>query len=266
MAVIDCKLNAGMLGISTSIKIVLPSMRSGCNDTDFSSFYRRDKKFPAVWLLHGGSGSSSDLLYHMPLPELADRFRVAFIVPDAQNSCFRDMVYGQKWMTYITEKLPPYVYANYPISSAREDNLITGFSMGGYGSLQLALQKPEKYGAAAPMAIGNKAVYKYAQKLLDDNFDAQLYAVYGENREGLSESDADCYYLVRSAEKEAKKIRYLLCAGTQDFTYEDTKLMCQTMNTEGFKVDFIENTFAHEDASWIEFMPRILKWFLNKEK
>ena len=266
MAVIDCKLNAGLLDISTSLKIVLPTRRSGCTDMDFSSFYRRDKRFPAVWLLHGGSGCSGDLLYHIPLPELADQFQVAFIVPDAQNSCYRDMVYGQKWMTYITEKLPSYVYANYPISSAREDNLITGFSMGGYGSLQLALLKPEKYGAAAPMAIGNKAVEKYAKRLLEDNFDAQLLAVFGENREELSESDADCYYLVPRAKEEAKNIKYLLCAGTQDFTYEDTRTMYQAMRKEGYRIDFMENAFGHEDASWRDFLPRILNWFLGEGK
>lgn len=265
MAVISCQLNPTFMGISTTIKIILPTKRSGVPEDELQEFYKNKNKYPAVWLLHGGSGSSEDLLYHIPLVSLADRFQVAFIVPDAQNSCYRDMVHGPGWMSYITEKLPPYIYANYPVSPARDDNLITGFSMGGYGCLQLALLKPEKYGAAAPMAIGNGIVRKYIEHSLDKDFDSNIKAVFGEDRAHLTLSNADCYYLMPRAGAEAKKVRYLLCAGTKDFTHDDTETMYHAMQKEGYEAGFIENEYAHEDASWIEFLPRILEWFLNQK-
>lgn len=265
MAVIDCQLGPEFLGISTTIKIILPTRHSN-GSRDYSGLYSTQKKYPVVWMLHGGSGCSADLLYHLGLVSLAEQFQVAFVVPDGQSSCFRDMVYGPKWMTYITEKLPPYLYSNYPVSQNREDNLITGLSMGGYGCLQLALLKPERYGAAAPMAIGNGIVRKYAAHELDEDFDKKMLAVFGEDREKLLKSDADCYYLMPRAGKTAREVRYLLCAGTADFTHEDTETMYHAMQKEGYQADFIENKYAHEDASWSEFLPRILEWFLNKEK
>ncbi|MFA4133067.1 MULTISPECIES: alpha/beta hydrolase [unclassified Brevibacillus] len=56
------------------------------------------------------------------------------------------MKFGFRYFSYISEELPIICKSVFNISSEREDTIIIGDSMGGYGALKCALSKPERYG------------------------------------------------------------------------------------------------------------------------
>ena len=56
---------------------------------------------------------------------------------------------GQLYFTYLTEELPRYLEDLFNLAPRREDTLIAGNSMGGYGAFKAAFLRPELYGAAA---------------------------------------------------------------------------------------------------------------------
>lgn len=115
-------------------------------------------RLKVVWLCHGGSGDHNEWLYHVDLCALADKYRVAFVVVNAKDSCFVDMPYGLNYGTYLGKEIVNLIWSNFKIlSSKREDNYIAGLSNGGYGCLYLGLTYPENYAAIGAFSAGDKA-------------------------------------------------------------------------------------------------------------
>jgi len=56
------------------------------------------------------------------------------------------------WETYITEDLINYVDSHYRTIASRESRGLAGHSMGGYGTLRIAMKHPEVYAAIYPMS------------------------------------------------------------------------------------------------------------------
>jgi S-formylglutathione hydrolase FrmB len=52
----------------------------------------------------------------------------------------------------VSEELPRYVQAVFPLSDWREDNFVAGSSMGGYGAFKLALNQPDRFAAAISLS------------------------------------------------------------------------------------------------------------------
>lgn len=105
-----------------------------------------------VYLLHGLCGRSGDWLDYTPLPLLAERHDVAFVMPDAARSFYADMACGFPYFTYVTEELPDLCARTFRLPTAREDTGVIGVSMGGYGALKCALARPERYAFCAAFA------------------------------------------------------------------------------------------------------------------
>ena len=133
-----------------------------------------------VYLLHGLCGRSGDWIDYTMLPQLADQYRISFVMPEVARSFYTDMRYGQKFFTYVTEELPATCQSLFNISAQRQDCAIIGASMGGYGALKCALSKPEQYGyccafSSACLFLKEGLEYQRLHGKSDD-----LKAAYGE--------------------------------------------------------------------------------------
>lgn len=67
------------------------------------------------------------------------------MIPRVETSFYTDMVYGHQYFTFVSEELPKFVRAIFPLSDKREDNFVAGMSMGGYGALKLALSNQKSF-------------------------------------------------------------------------------------------------------------------------
>ena len=145
MAVMTLRFNPKTIGLATQVRIILPT---GVHqpDTDFRKLYGEKKPLPVLWLLHGGSDNYADWHDCTPVQVLADKYSYAVVMPDAQTSSYANMAYGPNWLDYFRTELPEYIYTHFPVSRRREDNFISGMSMGGGGAYLNALDHPELYG------------------------------------------------------------------------------------------------------------------------
>ena len=107
------------LRFNTEIDLVVPQR---------GNEYKREKKSPVLFLLHGGGSSHSDWLRNTRIEELAEKHGWIVVCPDGQNSSWSDMHMGAEWFTYITTELYDFVHAVLPASAERNDNLIAGLS------------------------------------------------------------------------------------------------------------------------------------------
>lgn len=121
-----------------------------------------DTRFPAVYLLHGYSGSYSDWQKHIDLRPLADKYGFILVCPDGgYNSWYLDspMDSTSQYETHIINEVIPYIDAHYSTLGQGKTRAITGLSMGGQGSLYLAARHPGLFYAAGSMSGGVDLTY-----------------------------------------------------------------------------------------------------------
>lgn len=118
------------------------------------------RRYPVVYLLHGYTGT--DLGYFGPtgrqLHLIAERVygsgaarEMILVMPNAMNA-FGGSMYGSSvttgdWESYIAEDLVAYMDRNYRTIPRREARGLGGHSMGGYGTLRIAMKRPDVFSA-----------------------------------------------------------------------------------------------------------------------
>lgn len=109
-----------------------------------------DKKWPLVLFLHGAGESGSDLekvKIHGPPKLVAAGKKFPFILVSPQAETAR-----RGWNADALNALLDDVMANYKIDADRV--YLTGLSMGGYGTWNLAAAHPDRFAAIAPICGG----------------------------------------------------------------------------------------------------------------
>lgn len=121
--------------------------------------YEKNKstKYPVLYLLHGYSGnhrSWADLKQN--LPELATYNNFIVVCPNGENSWYWDSPRNPKsqFETFVSKELIEYIDKNYRTVASKQGRAITGLSMGGHGSLFLAMNHPDVFGACGSMSGG----------------------------------------------------------------------------------------------------------------
>ena len=155
MAVLRVNLFSRELGTSTNVTMVLPGFDQNSDlGLPLSQVYDPNKKFPVLWLLHGGSGDDGDYLNWTNIARYAVEYDCAVICPCDYNAAYSDYPRGAKYYTYITEELRAFCLARFPLSDRREDNFVGGLSMGSGGAMKIAVDQPERYSHALIMSGG----------------------------------------------------------------------------------------------------------------
>src|SRR5258706_4281301 len=72
------------------------------------------------------------------------------VMPSAGRAYYMNVRDGsQKWEDFVMKDLLPYIRKNFNVVQGREGTFITGISMGGMGSLRMAVKYPEVFQAVA---------------------------------------------------------------------------------------------------------------------
>ena len=120
-------------------------------------------RFPVIYLLHGAGGDENEWAAKGGAVETLDglikrdliRPSVVIMPTFGAASWWADGA-SEKAETAMMQELIPYIESKYKALTERSGRAIGGLSMGGYGSLNLALRYPDKFCAAA---IISPAIY-----------------------------------------------------------------------------------------------------------
>lgn len=125
------------------------------------SYSTSDKRYPVVYVLHWYTGSYTSMVelvldsYRKALLE-GNAQEMIFVFPDASNMLGGSQYLGSPtigdYETYITQELVDIVDARYRTIGDRNSRGVTGCSMGGDGSIYLALKYPGVYSVTAPVS------------------------------------------------------------------------------------------------------------------
>jgi len=149
MAFIETHHYSKTLGMEMQFNIILPQERQP---------YKSEEKLKVLWLLHGGSGDSTAWSRMSNIERYALEYGIAVVMPGVYYSCCTDMEHGGRYCTYLADELPVIVHNMFSrLSKLREDNIIGGFSNGGYGCFKVGLTRPDVFGVICALSAGDKS-------------------------------------------------------------------------------------------------------------
>ena len=176
MAVVNLDFYSYELAMNTQATVLLPERR-GVPCTS-----REGRPYPVLYLLHGHGQDHTSWLRLTRLENYLQNSDVIVVMPNGSRGCYVDGVHSHRYGTYLTEELPCILKNWFHISNQREETMIAGMSMGGYGALRAALSHPEQYGTVVGLSsvirMGKTSLRGHADKGLaipevpeiDDNF------------------------------------------------------------------------------------------------
>ena len=136
----------GLVNISYVIPNDVPPEMVGVNP-----HYQRPMK--TLYLLHGFSGNENDWLYTGLAEEVAGAYNLAVIMITTGNNFYLDRkATGCQYGTYAGKEVVEYTRNIFCLSDKREDTLIGGLSMGGFGAIHTALAYPETFGGVVALS------------------------------------------------------------------------------------------------------------------
>jgi S-formylglutathione hydrolase FrmB len=250
--------------------------RSGVASTMRGSPPARGKEpFRVVYLLHGLHGDQGTWLDNTLLPLFAKKYNVIFVMPEVGRSFYTNLKYGRKYYTFLSEELPQLCRKIFNISAKREDTAVMGCSMGGYGSLRLALSLPEQYGFCG--AISSACLYfkpildqlrkdpgpyletgPEAEEILTD-----LRAIYGDGLE--YREDYDVVELAKNFPSTQPRPRIYSCCGLEDDLRNDNVNFTAEMKNTAFDYTYEEWTGGHDWYFFSDALKRALEFWQNQK-
>lgn len=262
MALFQCKLFSNALYRSVNVNVILPLPDS--NNDFFGADIRYPKpgeKLAVLYLLHGFSADESDWQRFSRIESYAQTRHIAVVMPDGYNSFYEDSPFGAAYATYVSEELPSIVESIFPISGKRENKFIAGLSMGGGGTLKMALRHPEKYAAAASLSGGIQTRSSNSPSGVSSRSNQWRSFAYGLNSEYFVPEMSDLKVLLKQRLDEGADLPKLyMCCGTEDFTYEMNVEFRDYARSIGADLTWEEGPGAHNFDFWDPYIKKILDW------
>ena len=113
-------------------------------------------RYPVVYFLHGIFQDAYGVLNKfLPLLDYLISNKiitpVIVVIPNGENyyggSFYTNSYVSGNWQDFIREDVVQYIENNYPVLKHRDSRGLSGFSMGGYGSIKIAMKFPSVYGS-----------------------------------------------------------------------------------------------------------------------
>ncbi|ULQ59524.1 esterase family protein [Brucepastera parasyntrophica] len=126
------------------------------------SYYTSDKSYPVVYFLHGYNEVPGELVRSLEFADEAfsgqDAKEMIIVEPEGSN-LYRGSFYVNSPATgnyedYIAKELVALIDSKYRTIAKKEARGIAGFSMGGFGTLNLALKHPDVFSCVQALGPG----------------------------------------------------------------------------------------------------------------
>ena len=234
-------------------------------EIDSNPHYKRGPK--SVYLLHGYSGCDSDWMINAPLQDLANQYNVNFFMPNGDNSFYLDQPQdGFKYCTYVGKEFVEYTRKTFNLSDKREDTMIGGLSMGGFGAIHTGLTYPDTFSRI--MAFSSALIIESLDKMSpeDDNPIANFSyyeLIFGDLSTAASTDINPAVLAQKLKAKNAEIPKIFMSCGTEDFLFEENNNFKKEMDTIGIDVEYRTWSGIHDFVFWRASLEKALKWALE---
>lgn len=255
---ITCDFPSLSLKEQAQVTVLLPKHRPSPFFAETAPVFDR---FKTLYLLHGAFESAETWLWNSGIAGLVDALNLAVVLPNGGNSFYLDEPDGPGYYSYISQELPEYLQHILPLSSDREDTFIGGLSMGGYGAVFAALNRPERFGKA--FAMSGALEIGMAAGFVKAGTGSVPYHL--RDRKALKDGPFDLIHLLDAVEPE-KMPPILLTCGESDFFYRNSVAFYEKAEKRGLRTQLVSAPGGHNWEYWNNQLAGCLNWLLVSEQ
>lgn len=223
-----------------------------------------DAPCKTLWLLHGLSDNHTSWMRYTSIEQYAKKYNLAVIMPNVDRSWYTDTTYDANYFSFITKELPEVCFRTFRrMSRSREDNIVAGLSMGGYGAMKSALTFPEQYGACISLS-GSLDITRKGRPCNINEWKS-IFGFDMESPLELEGSEHDLYTLAAKNKAEGKAFPklYMWC-GLDDVLLEINRNYDQHLTELGVAHRYEESEGDHSWKWWDLHIQDGLKWVLEE--
>jgi len=249
---------------NVSVNVLLPS------DTPLPPGQTRDwGPYKTLYLLHGLRGDCDSWLTNSNIQRYSMLFNIAVVMPDGCNAFYVDQPHSTvQGSRYIGEELIEFTRKTFPLSDKREDTILGGLSMGGYGTLYNSLKHGDVFGHAIALSTPVKVI-RYESECEPKETGFRLTPGFFETLHGdlasIDETD-------RNIAKQAKKVLetgkpvtnlYMAC-GYNDSLVPENRELHEKLTDMGFPHKYEEGPGTHDWPFFSDYLYHGLAYVLGK--
>ena len=221
-------------------------------------------EFPTLYLLHGLSDNCEAWVANSRIVKLAEEAGIAVIMPTGDISFYIDqLVSNNNYGKFVGEELVDITRKMFPLSSKREDTIIGGLSMGGFGAIRNGLKYHETFGSIIALSSALH-IFETPDELpiRETPYDEDL--IFGD-LDVAKESDRNPAYILNNLKKEEIPEIFMAC-GTEDNLIYSNRCFKERLLKKGADLTYIEAPGEHVWSFWDEYIEKGIKWFNNKRQ
>lgn len=219
------------------------------------------RKRKVLYLLHGLSDDASAWQRYSAIETYANAYGLVVVMPSVGRSFYLDQPNGQLYFTYLMEELPKYLADVFNLTPKREDTLIAGISMGGYGAFKAAFLHPERFCAAA--AFSGVLSLAFLSAYPDDPRQPEFTYLFGDLKKLAGGENDPAVWLQNAAKNPAALPRLFIACGRQDDLYPINQMAVKACRELGIEVDYYEEDARHDWLFWDAQIRRFLALVLG---
>lgn len=219
----------------------------------------RDRK--VLYLLHGLSDDGSAWQRYSSIETYAQAYGLVVVMPSFGRSFYTDLPNGQAYFTYLVEELPQYLKDVFGLNPKREDTLLAGLSMGGYGAMKAAFLHPELYHAVASFS-GMLSLHILTNQPDDPRHD-EFTLLFGDLSKLPGSQHDPAVWLQTAAQQQLDLPRLFVSCGQQDDLYPLNEHFHKACLSHGLEIDYHTEDGRHDWLFWDRQIQRFLKAVLG---
>lgn len=269
MAVYEFNFYSAELGRYVPAVGILPTDGAAVHPECLPECYERPMK--TLYLLSGYSGGHLDWINYTQIVLFCYKYNVAAFMPAGENSFYlNDEKRTAYYEQFISDEFVKYTRETFAaVSRKKEDTLIGGNSMGGFGALYLGMRHTDVFGRIISLSPGivsygyNENKNDFLEASITQDFCDHLFGPV----EKLQQSDINFEILYRRIKQNKEEIPliYLAC-GTEDFFLEQSRRFCQFLKEEKADFYYEETPGRHEWNVWNQYIDKGLGWAVGCRK
>lgn len=213
------------------------------------------RPLPALYLLHGLYGSENDWFQNTRVALWARQRGLAVFCPAGENSFYTNQE-GAAYLRFLGEDLPAFTRRMFPLSHRREDTMIAGLSMGGFGALNTALSYPQTFGKVAALS----AALRPWTRMNREDGDRSHSPGCARRLFGSDTEDWDTLTLVRRCAGQMPEMWF--SCGAQDALLEENRRLVRELEDCGVAAPLYEPQGDHNWDFWDREILHALDWML----
>lgn len=220
--------------------------------------------WPTLYLLHGYSGARNDWLRNSRIETLAAQYGIAVIMPEGGNRFWVDNPEtGISSGRLLGEELITVTRAMFNLSDRREDTLIGGLSMGGYGAIRNGLKYHDTFStilafssALITTAYANGDFDKATEMGVPSGYYRHVFGP----KEQVPGSDMDPAALAGKCLGKNAPALFMAC-GSEDFLFSRNLELHDALAAMGYPHEWWVEPGVHDFDFWNRAISAGLAWW-----